>query len=181
MKSIFKTFEPTLIKQPDKIAFQYFHKNDIENITYSEVHKQILNAADKLKKLGLEPGDRVAIIIENSPLWVITFMALMRLNLTAVLVDPSLPPEDMVSEIQFSDVRCAILSKFTQDKKMDKLMPSLPIILADENFDLLNKDISPMNLPTSKDADHEVAIIIFTSGTSGQYKAVMLTSENFYL
>lgn len=179
MNSVYTTFEPTLIKQSDKIAFQYFHKMDVESITFSDAHKQIINAANKLQQLKLEPGDRVAIVIENSPLWVITFMALMRLSLTAVLIDPSLPTDDMAAEIQFSDVRCAILSKFTKDIKLEKAMPSLPIVIADENFALLNNDITPMNLPARKNSDPNIVIIIFTSGTTGKYKAVMLTAENF--
>lgn len=175
----FSFFEKNILRQTNHIAIRYFHINNVETITFIELHKKIIHAANQLDKLGFEPGDRVAIIIENSPLWVITFMALSKLNLTILLIDPTLPLEDIKAEVEFADVRSVVLSKVTLEKNINTVLKTLPIINADQDYSLLDEKNTVISTQHSKDADPSIAVILFTSGTGGQYKTVMLTHENF--
>ena len=59
----------------------------------------------RLTERGLAPGDRVAICAENGPEWGLTYLAIMRVGLTAVPLDPQLPAAEAWSAARFAKAK----------------------------------------------------------------------------
>lgn len=160
-------------RNPRQIAVQiYQDENDhFIKLTYAELERRSGVEADKLKALGIQPGDRVALIEDNSIHWVIAFFAILKCRATAVLFDPRMETSDYDKLIGLSDPQAVI----TNEKVLGKIPQSLVNCL---NFLNVQKGLTPLNgikpVVHSHDGDAAIALLMFTSGTSGKIKAVML-------
>lgn len=177
-RNIYSVFEPTLKKQPDKIAIKYFHPDYTEKVTFSDLVKKIELACEKFQKMGFQEGDRLALMVETSPNWIIAFLAMARMNLTAVLIDPTLPKDDIKNQILFVGVKAILVSEQTKNNDIHPVLKGIPQIMVTD-FELVDQSHKPQDVLPIENPDPDIAIIIFTSGTSGVFKAVMLTHENF--
>ncbi|RJQ51329.1 MAG: long-chain fatty acid--CoA ligase [Nitrospiraceae bacterium] len=141
-------------------------------ISYSEMDKRVSGTAGGLAALGLHAGDRVAILMDNCPEYIISYFAIIRAGGVAVPVNTFLMPDE-ISYI-LKDSGCGILiysSRFHQ--YMEKLKNSAP--------DLVVKDfegIPEIKTGPYQGADDNVAVLLYTSGTTGFPKGAMLTHGN---
>ncbi len=167
-------------------------------LTYGEVHKKVLLLAAHLSAVGVKRRDKIAILAENSPNWGIAFLAVIRLGATAVPILPDFTGTD-VRHILI-DAKVKLL--FTTQRQIEKIYElsehkirkiitldnSLPSVRLDNvetftNFlnqaELLPDKKHDMLLSIKDVGASELCSIIYTSGTSGHSKAVMLTHGNF--
>ncbi len=165
-------------------------------LSYNEFHHNVLALACRLQKQGVQKGDRVAILAENSHCWGTAYLAIVRLGAIAVPILPDLPESDVHHIL--NEMKVKIL--FTTQRQIDKIYElkkelSGPIVtlddyrapggvvpvitfsdlLAEANADLDNLEDTP-ELPEVDEND--IASILYTSGTSGYSKAVMLSHKN---
>jgi FkbH-like protein/thioester reductase-like protein len=162
------------------IALQMFSLDNIYSYTYSDLRERLKTGAEQIKKAGIKSGDRIALISENRPEWVIAYLAALEAETTVVLIDPALTANDFQQQIETSDLRGLILSPRIKEKMPFAKTLKLPILnLEDElnPFEGMLKQIPHDILPTN-DPDPEVASIIFTSGTSGFPKGVLVTHQS---
>ncbi|MFU8798344.1 MAG: AMP-binding protein, partial [Gammaproteobacteria bacterium] len=82
--------EQSIQRFPDSIALQLEEQGILTRYTYAELELAVKAAAKKLKGLGIEPGMRVILLSENRPELVITFLALLSCQATAVILDTAL-------------------------------------------------------------------------------------------
>jgi long-chain acyl-CoA synthetase len=168
-------------------------------LTYNDVWARVVQISQLLTERGVSRGDRVAVLGENSPNWGISYFATVRIGATAVPILPDFPEADICHIL--SDCEAKIL--FTTCRQLEKIS-SLEhtrvkhiIMLDDFNprdsefkteslADMLEKAVDFLKkIPktfakTSRDiSEDDIASIIYTSGTSGHSKAVMLTHKNF--
>jgi long-chain acyl-CoA synthetase len=167
-----------------------------EPLSYSEFHERIFALAARLQSEGIVKGDRIAILGENSHHWGITYLAIVRLGAVAIPILPDLPESDVhhiLNEIQVK----ALFTTQKQIEKIYELRKELkgPIITLDD----YNAEISVVPVITFSDYldealasfrenpeqpvfpsvnENDLASILYTSGTSGYSKAVMLTHKN---
>ena len=82
--------------------------------TYDDALRTSGTIMRRFTERGLSPGDRVAIYGENEPAWALTYLAAMRAGLTAVPLDPQLPPAEALTSARFVGVRliCAGATRF---------------------------------------------------------------------
>jgi long-chain acyl-CoA synthetase len=168
-------------------------------LTYEELFRSVLGMAAMLKKQGVIKGDKIAILGENSPNWGIACLAAMRIGAIVVPILPDFPEAD-IHHILF-DSEAKIL--FTTQRQMEKVLDIrdhklLAVITLDDfkaESDLLT--VEPISkfiekarsflrripgrigLESGAVSEHDIASIIYTSGTSGHSKAVMLSHGNF--
>ncbi|HIJ91681.1 MAG: AMP-binding protein [Desulfobulbaceae bacterium] len=163
---------------------------------YEEFHLKALEVAALLKERGIEKGDRVAILADNSPQWGMAYFGIIRLGAIAVPILPDFPEADVKHILNESEAKIL----FTTQRQLEKLY-ELPrnrlktVITLDDTADQ-NKIVVTLpfkqflaaagNLPEKKKAlaadlttPDDIASIIYTSGTSGHAKAVMLSHKNF--
>lgn len=134
----------------------------------------------RLTSRGLRPGDRVAICAESGPEWGLTYLAIMRAGMTAVPLDPQLPPDEAWSSARFAEAKLMCASPETIDGLAKSRGESdADLVVLREPFvprPGASRDASPTPVPTSAEA---VASILFTSGTTVSPKAVQLSHANF--
>ncbi len=166
-------------------------------LTYNQFHGRVLVLAAYLKSRGIDFGDRVAILAENSHNWCTVYMAVVRLGAVCVPILPDLPEADVHHIL--TEMECDIL--FLTQRQIEKIydidrkigqIVSLDDYLDDSGLvklttftdfltaaskefgeQLNNKELQFQAVPE----DH-LASILYTSGTSGFSKAVMLTHAN---
>jgi len=163
---------------------------------YGEFHQKALDVAALLKERGIKKGDRVAILADNSPQWGMAYFGIVRLGAIAVPILPDFPEADVKHIL--TETGAKIL--FTTQRQLEKLY-ELPgnrlktVITLDDAADPNNlvatlpfsQFLATAGNPPEKKkspatglADpNDLASIIYTSGTSGHAKAVMLSHKNF--
>jgi long-chain acyl-CoA synthetase len=169
-------------------------------ITYSELRRRVELFAFGLAALGLKRGDRVSIIAENRPEWVVSDQAIAALGGVSVPLYPTMTAKQ--NEYIFNDagVRFAVVSNQFQLNKVLRVRENIPtlekIILITEREGPLEPDVllysrvmelgekfahdnpDHVNAARAMVRPQDLLTLIYTSGTTGNPKGVMLTHDN---
>lgn len=168
---------------PDKVAF---HFKDGQ-ITYRALAERIERCAAGLHALGIRKGDSFGLVLRNSTEFVTLFFALARLGAVAVPVNFMEKGERMGFIFKDAEVKGCLTSKEFLPNVLiaQKEAGSLKHIFLKgpegsfPHFETLLKDPLPADAyPANK--PEELVLLIYTAGTTGQPKGVMLTHKNFY-
>ena len=126
-----------------------------------------------LQERGLEKGDRAIIWAPNLPEWVAAFFGCMRAGVTAVPLDARSAPDFVARVLEQTEPKLAFLSRHTSVGPEGMSVPSIPL----EELEDLVADI-PANGNGPPIARGDIAEVMFTSGTTGDPKGVILTHGN---
>ena len=170
--------------QDDKI-------NDDRQVSYKMLGFRSRQIALLLRQLGIKPGDRVLLLSENCPEWPLAYFGITLAGAVSVPLLTGFSAEQVQFITEHAGVSAIITSR-TMAAKLEQVNPLLPLIFLDsmvksENFEKiavavegsekrLSLPASNEELPQSKPED--LATIIYTSGTSGNSKGVMLSNLN---
>ena len=170
-------------------------------ISHQTLAERVRRAALGLRALGVQRGDRVAILGENRPEWAIADFACLTVGVTDVPVYPTLPAEQITYILRDSGSVAIFVSNADQAAKIAKIrgeLPALRHVIGFEQGRLEGSDLTLAELeargagaetPESIAAyrrealavqPDDLATIIYTSGTTGDPKGVMLTHDNIY-
>ena len=170
-----------------------------EPITYEEFHDRICSVAARMQEEGVAKGDHIAILAENSDNWGVAYLATVRLGAVGVPILPDLPEADVHHILAEMKVKMI----FTTQRQIEKLYDfrggdSIKIITLDDYqsdeglaqtdtfsdyleaslADYREKKVIGDEVVFPEIGEDDVASILYTSGTSGFSKAVMLTHKN---
>ena len=188
--NLFQRFEAVARERPDRLALQIKDGADYRRLTFGEVARQARAAAGALIRAGLAPGDRVALLSDNRPEWAVAYLGLSAAGGVAVPLDVQLSDAEVANVLRHAECRMAIASGKHVARLLDASAlgaPAACLMDLDAVADgervlsfhaaLTNLDLSQQLLPrVESDA---LASILYTSGTTGTPKGVMLTHENF--
>ncbi|MFW5830943.1 MAG: AMP-binding protein [Prolixibacteraceae bacterium] len=185
---------PTLLSESVK---KYADKTSLvfvgeDNYTYSQMGEDIQKLAHLLQLLGVNKGDKVAILSTNMPNWGLAFFAI---SVTGAIVVPILPDfhqNEINSILEHSEAKILFVSEglFRNTNQTTNnlvehriLVDNLALIpenakeeeLQDLKSSLPEKVKEPVNVEVEEE---DLASIIYTSGTTGNSKGVMLTHKN---
>ena len=149
-----------------KPAFRYLRW------TYSQLWDESGRVAALLQRRGLTKGDQVILWGPNSPHWVLIFFGCLRAGVVLVPLDLRSAPDYVERVVSRTEPKLAFTSRFTPKGEADLGVPEIA-------FEELEQAIA--GLPEPEDVDiqpHDLAEIMFTSGTTGDPKGVMLTHRN---
>lgn len=157
----------------DKIAYST-RKNDlsVSSLTFSEVFTLLTGFSAHLISLGLKRREHVAIVGENSPQWAISYFAVIWAGAIAVPLDARARTEHIKQVLALSDSRFLIASAgFTEAlSNTGAVEHTIPMEKALEARIHTEKTVPP-----EKSEPEDTADIVFTSGTTGNPKGVMLS------
>ncbi len=150
--------------------------------TYGEMYAEICRVANLLTSLGLQKGDHIAICGANSAHWVIAYLAIAKMQGVSVTVIHTLQPVEITRLIDFSDAKALFIDEDIWTELKDQSLPRAEHVIRLDDWSVLrgetiiNHQSSIINeecgFPHSE--PDSLAMICFTSGTSGSAKGVML-------
>jgi long-chain acyl-CoA synthetase len=173
-----------------------------QSSTYGELNAEVTKFASGLEQLGLKKGDHIALVLGNSPHFVIGLYGAIRLGLTVIPINPIYTPDEISYVIKNGDVKAIVTLDLLVPliEKMHHALPEVENYIVCESGDERAKgvDLSQLSAvgkmksftsivesghldfkgPDLKEED--VALILYTSGTTGKPKGAMLTHKNLY-
>ena len=171
-------FHISALRYPDNACFHAFAPEE-ERFTYTEAERKIEAVARYLASKGVRKGDKIAVSGKNSPEWAIAYFGVIYSGATVVPLDYLLKDSEMETLISFGGVT----KLFIDTERIDAIDRDGKLGI--EKFALEKGSAYPfvldMDGPESEYERAEggdVAAILFTSGTTGTPKGVMLTHDN---
>jgi len=154
-------------------------------LTYTEVNRQINGLMRFLEDLGIQPGDKVAILSANLPNWGIAYFAATFMGAVAVPLLPDFLPSEIENILNHSEAKALFISEKLNPKIKDIEVTSLKYLIKVEDFSLVSElaerpvyDAGSVCTKTYQVEEDDLAAIIYTSGTTGNSKGVMLSHKN---
>ncbi len=172
-------FHLTAAQFGDRACFTVYDPGR-NSITYNEALNKIERLAGFLAANGIHRHDKVAVSGKNSPEWAVAYLAILQAGAVVVPIDYQLKNEEIEKIIRASDAK----GLFIDEEKFDNFEPARLGLLArwslSKNkagylYALPVKDEYPL---PEQALESDVAAILFTSGTTGTPKGVMLTHAN---
>jgi long-chain acyl-CoA synthetase len=168
----------------EKRAYSIFRKEWLHT-SYRELGALTLSAVEEIKKLNLRPEDKIAIILDSGPEYAVSFFASGLIGHTTLLLDSKLSSEEMKSIILHSDSKAIITghtARASTARLQEVLTEKLPVIFIDEVRPVTEStEVMREKVKALKGLEKEdIAVLVYTSGTTSTPKGVMLTLESIF-
>jgi len=149
-------------------------------LSYREMRDAAFRAGLALRSRGIKAGDRVLLISENSPDWVISYFAILYAGAIAVPLDHLISGDELAPICRIAEPSAALLSSNCAKRLGSAVIDAAGDIPALSLDELQRPFMLRGKLPPLPVADRKtLASIVFTSGTTGAPKGVMLSHGNF--
>jgi long-chain acyl-CoA synthetase len=190
------TLQKFLIKTADAYPDYIATTLNDANITYGELNEKVNKFAHALEKIGVKKGDRIALLLVNSPTYVIAFFAILKLGAVVVNLNVGTQGEELISFLQDSGSKTVItMDIFVQNvHRIVKKTPVTNIIIHSvmglEKAITVKEGMPELKIlndltatesedePESDVSSPDLAVLQYTSGSSGTPKAVALSHAN---
>ncbi|MGZ4162022.1 MAG: fatty acid--CoA ligase family protein [Neobacillus sp.] len=165
--------------------------------TYAELDGAITKFASGLEKLGVKQGDHIALLLGNTPHFVISLFGALRLGVTVIPINPIYTADEIGYILNNGDVKVVVALDIAVPlvEKMHSLLPKVEhfVICETGQFEMerlsVNQkmksfsnviNLGDLSFKGPELQDDDVALILYTSGTTGMPKGAMLTHRNLY-
>ncbi len=166
----------SLDKSGDSVALQEMREGRIVPVTARQLLDLVLQGRAYLRRLRLRKGDRCALLAHNSVQWVAMDLAMMAEGLTVVPLYARQAASELVAIMRDCSPSLICCGDATlADSIVQEWTDAPPHFSMSKVFTASRPPLSDVSLPTSED---DVVTIIYTSGTSGEAKGVMLNVGN---
>ena len=174
-----EALEKTAAQQPQKKAI--IAKE--EELTFAVLNQRVQALAGHLQKEGVKQGDRVGILLPNSVAIPLSYYATQKIGAVTVILDARLRGKELQGVLGDADLKLLIVHNqlFPEVQEVFRSMASIPVWVAngegDRNFEKRFTG-APSTLSLRPVKPEEDALILYTSGTTGEPKGVVLSYIN---
>ncbi len=196
-KTVAGLLKERALKTPGKPALRYKEGKEWKTVTWQQYSNRVDEFARSLMALGVRPKDKVSLIGTNSPEWYVSDMAIMTMGATTVPVYFTNSPDQIIYILNHSESKVFIVEDITYFQRIEKRLGEVPglknvivirgdvpasngFILSFSQFIALQNKVSLEDMRKVREGTKpdDVDTLLYTSGTTGHPKAVMLTNLN---
>ena len=152
-----------------------------QEYTYESFKHKCLELSQRFTRFGISAGDKVAILSNNMPNWTVAMFSCVPFGRVTVPILPDSSESEVTNILTHSGCKAIFISKRMLKKLSDEVKDKMTLVIDIETFELIKKDDHAFTCEghgADPQAD-DLASIIYTSGTSGKAKGVMLSHRNF--
>lgn len=152
-----------------------------QEYTYDSFKHKCLELSHRFNRFGISARDKVAILSNNMPNWTVAMFSCVPFGRVTVPILPDSSESEVTNIINHSECKAIFVSKRLLKKLSQEVIDKLTLVIDIETFDFIKKDDKAFTCEghgVDPQAD-DLASIIYTSGTSGKAKGVMLSHRNF--
>ena len=182
--SIIELLEYSSEKFNTKKAMELRSEDGLREISYQELRQKAVIVAANLAEMGIQSSDRVAILSENRPEWAIAYFGILVSNAVAVPLDIRLKETELAYILNDCEAKAVFISRkyfpladnLGKSCRTIKFFACLDDVMDKGTLALLNQ--SGREVDNTRGAPSDVAMIVYTSGSTGLPKGVELTHSN---
>jgi len=186
-KDLLDLFDTSTKRFPTRVAMRIERNGRKEQYTFEDVRELTLRAAGFLAANGIGQGDRVILFANNMPEWGMTYFGILKAGATVIPIDPASSMEEIANFAIKGEAAAIVISPKLAGENPDladkvaEAGADVKVWTFDEVFEMPSEieEANRLALLPPKVLGNAVASLIFTSGTTGTPKAVMLSHKNF--
>ena len=187
--TIAEKYKSTVKEFGSHTALAYLSDDHYKKISYNNLNAYRRRLADKWHNFGWLKGEKLALMLPNSPEWIISDLAAATLGIVIVPIHTTYNSEYIKKVIKHSDSKYLVIHREYFDKHraiIEEFNLSMIIVVGDSQdlvgknvqaWPILDEDKKLSSLPNDISGE-DVHTIVYTSGTTGDPKGVMLTHKN---
>src|SRR5438552_4192269 len=186
-RDLLEMFETTTKRHSTRVAMRIERDGHQEQYTYADLRELATRAAAFFASQPIKSGDRVMLFSHNAPEWGMTYFGILKAGATCIPSDAESSTNEVVNFARAGEASGIVISAKLKDEHSDlraKLnaagFEQVRLWTFDEVFELTDETVEDerIALLPQRMAAQSVASLIFTSGTTGRPKGVMLSHRN---
>ncbi|HYX30212.1 MAG TPA: AMP-binding protein [Pyrinomonadaceae bacterium] len=186
-RDLLEMFETTTKRHATRVAMRIERDGHKEQYTYEDLRELATRAAAFFASQEIKSGDRVMLFSHNAPEWGMTYFGVLKAGATCIPVDPESSTEEVVNFARAGEASGIVISdklKTERSSLPEQLktagLDKVRIWTFDQVFELVDEKIEKdrVSFLPARVIAQSVASLIFTSGTTGRPKGVMLSHRN---
>ena len=172
--TLYEIVKHSVEKFSERIAFSMIGGEDV---SYKEVGERVEKVKEMLLNAGVGKGDKVAILSSSMPNWGVAYFAVTTSGMVAVPILPDFTGAELDLIIEHSEAKAILVSDKLYTKLSKSTVEKMNIVIRTKGLNIISQTVeerAEAMVPKPED----LAVIIYTSGTTSKPKGVMLTHYN---
>lgn len=155
-------------------------EDDSQTYTYGSFRAKCLEISHNLSRYGIKAGDRIAILSQNMPNWTVAFFSAVAFGRVAVPILPDSSESEVTNILTHSGTKVLFVSERMIGKVSQEMMDKMVLVFNLDKLHIVKRDDKAFTCEgwLKEPQPDDLAAIIYTSGTSGKAKGVMLSHRN---